>query len=56
MSAERKADVEAAIAKLEFELELAIRQGGLDPKFAWMAILAAGSWFAVLTVGKVGDQ
>jgi hypothetical protein len=62
MTKERKADVEAKLAELEYEIALAIRQNAMDEKFTWMATFsgptpAAGKpekpWIAVLSVGKV---
>ena len=62
MSAERKADTEAALAELEYEIALAIRQGVMKDKFQWMATFAGppeaqgesmSAWIAVLSVGKV---
>jgi hypothetical protein len=61
MSAERKADIEAALAELEYEIALAIRQGAMKDKFQWMATFHANHvpgqpeepWIAVLSVGKV---
>jgi hypothetical protein len=61
VTTERKADVEAKIAELEYEIALAIRQGVMDEKFSWMATFSERSapgkpeqpWIAVLSVGKV---
>jgi hypothetical protein len=59
---ERRADVEARLAELEYEIALAIRQGQIDEKFNWMATFSGRApqqgqpeepWFAVLTIGKV---
>lgn len=61
MSKERKADMEAALAELAFEIELAIKQGLMTDKFQWMTTCsgppdanAEEHWFAVLTIGSVG--
>lgn len=58
MTYERKADVESALADLESEIALAIRQGAMPDKFQWMATFPTpdAPWFAVLTVGKVGEN
>ena len=55
----RKADVEARLAELEYEIALAIRQGGMEDKFNWLATFSGPTeakpeehWIAVLTVGK----
>jgi hypothetical protein len=55
----RKADVAARLAELEYEIALAIRQGGMEDKFNWLATFSGPTeakpeehWIAVLTVGK----
>jgi hypothetical protein len=53
MSAERKADMEAALAELAFEIELALKQGRIADAFHWM-MTATGPddapWIAALTI------
>jgi hypothetical protein len=59
---DRKADVAARLAELEYEIALAIRQGAMEDKFNWLTTFSGPSktgregpeehWIAVLTVGK----
>jgi hypothetical protein len=59
MSEERKADMEAQLAELQFEIELAISQGMMPKTLNW-TVTAEGPdgepWIAVLTIGKVSAQ
>jgi hypothetical protein len=58
VSEERKADMEAALVELEFEIALAIKQGLMPDNFQWMASAIGPDgepWFAVLTIGKVTE-
>jgi hypothetical protein len=55
MSAERKADLEAALAELAYEIDLAVRQG-LPELFQWETTMKGPdgqTWTAILTIGKV---
>ena len=62
MSEQRKADIEAALAELKFEIDLAISQGAMPSNFTWQSDFegppetqgeSSQPWFAVLTIGKV---
>jgi hypothetical protein len=57
MTEERKADVEAAIAALEYELWLAIRQGSLVGELKWTKAIdppgATNPYVVLLTVAEV---
>jgi hypothetical protein len=58
MSEERKADMEAELAELDFEIALAIKQGSMPNNFQWMteAIGPDGEpWIALLSIGRVGE-
>jgi hypothetical protein len=58
MSEERKADMEAELAELDFEIALAIRQGVMPDNFQWTMTTEGPDgepWIALLTIGKVGD-
>jgi hypothetical protein len=57
MSAERKADVEARLAELEYELHLAIAQGEMAKPFRWTAVINVDGkppYIALLSVAPVG--
>ena len=56
MSEERKADMEAELAELNFEIDLAIQQGAMPNTFNWTATFNGPDgepWIAVLTIGRV---
>jgi hypothetical protein len=56
MSEERKADMEAALAELEFEINLAIQDGSIPVPFQWKATFTGPDgepWFAAMTIGRV---
>jgi hypothetical protein len=57
MSEERKADMEAALAELEYEINLAIQSGRIpDDKLDWQETFTGPDgepWIALLTIGKV---
>jgi hypothetical protein len=56
MSEERKADMEAALAELEFEIALAVKQGVMPDKFQWTETLTGPDgepWIALMTIAKV---
>jgi hypothetical protein len=58
MSEERKADMEAALAELDFEIALAIKQGAMPDNFQWTTTAEGPDgepWFAVMTIGKVSS-
>jgi hypothetical protein len=53
MSAERKADMEAALTELAFEIELAIKQGRIADAFHWSTPATGpddAPWVATLTI------
>ena len=58
----RKADVEAKLVELEYEIALAIRQGAVGEQFTWTQTFdhhgkdKDDPWIAVLTVAKVGSS
>lgn len=57
MSEERKADMEAELAELKFEIELAIKQGVMPQKFNWTETFEGPDgepWIALMTIEKVG--
>ena len=57
MNAKRKADMQAALAELDFEINLAIQQGRIpDDKLDWQETFTGPDgepWIALLTIGKV---
>lgn len=56
MSAEPKADMEGAIAELEYEINLAIQQGSIPVPFQWMETFTGPDgepWFAIMTIARV---
>ncbi len=56
MSEERKADMEAELAELKFEVDLAIQQGAMPDNFQWSTTLVGPDgepWIALLSIGKV---
>jgi hypothetical protein len=57
MTEERKADMEAALAELEFEINLAIQERRVpDNGFDWQETFTGPDgepWIALLTIGKV---
>jgi hypothetical protein len=58
MSAERKADLEARLAELEYELHLAIAQGALTKPFRWTAAINVDGkppYIVLLSVAPVGE-
>jgi hypothetical protein len=58
MSEERKADMDAELAELDFEIALAIKQRLMPDNFQWMVTVEGPDgepWIALLSVGKVGD-
>ena len=57
MSEQRKADIEAELAELAFEIELAIEQGAMPEDFRWTTTFEGPDgepWIALLSIGKVG--
>ena len=58
MSEERKADMDKVLAELKFEIWLAIKQGRMTIPFQWSEVIdtEGDPWFAVLTIGKVGED
>ena len=63
MTKERKADVQAKLCELEYEIALAIRQGASGEQYTWTqtfdhheAKKPDEPWIAVLTVAKVGSS
>jgi hypothetical protein len=58
MSEERKADMEAELAELDFEIALAIKQGSMPNNFQWVAEAIGPDgepWIALLSIGRVGE-
>ena len=58
MSKERKADMEAELAELAFEIELAVKQGLMPEDFRWTITFEAPDgepWIVLLSIGKVGE-
>jgi hypothetical protein len=56
MTEEKKADVDAALAELEYQLWLAVKQGVIRESFQWAATLTAEGrepWIALLSVAEV---
>jgi len=56
MSEERKADMEAELAELKFEIDLSIQQGVIVKDFQWTDTFIGPDgepWIALLSVGKV---
>jgi hypothetical protein len=56
MSEERKADLPAALAELEYEINLAIQQSTIPVPFNWTETFTGPDgepWFALMTVGRV---
>lgn len=56
MSEERKADMDAELAELKFEIDLAIQQEAMPDKFHWSDTFLGPDgepWIAVMTIGKV---
>jgi hypothetical protein len=56
MSEQRKADIEAELAELAFEIELAIEQGAMPENFHWSTEATGPDgepWIVLLSVGKV---
>lgn len=60
MSDERKADMDAALAELEYAIWLAIRQGVIKDRFSWTQAIEvegiADPYFVALTIGRVGEH
>lgn len=59
MSEERIPNMEATIAELEHALWAAIKGGLVKDNFQWSQVIDVGErdpWYAVLTVGKVGEH
>ena len=57
MSEERKADMEAELAELDFEIALAIRQDAMPDHFQWTTTIEGPDgepWIVLLSIGKVG--
>jgi hypothetical protein len=56
MSEERKADLPAVLAELEFELNLAIQDSSIPVPFQWTETFTGPDgepWIALMTVGRV---
>ncbi len=59
MSKQRKADMEAALTELKFEIDLAIEQAAIADNLNWTTTFIGPDgepWIAVLTIGKVSAQ
>ena len=58
MSEERKADMEAELAELDFEIALAIKQGLMPNNFQWTATAEGPDgepWVVLLSIGRVSE-
>jgi hypothetical protein len=58
MSEERKADMEAELAELDFEIALAIKQGLMPEDFRWMTTAKGPDgepWIVLLSIGRVSE-
>jgi hypothetical protein len=56
MSEQRKADMDAQIAELKFEIDLAIQQGSMPVRFEWNDAMEGPDrepWIVMLTIAKV---
>ncbi len=59
MSEQRKADMEAELAELKFEVDLAIQQGAMPDNFQWSDTFMGPDgepWIALLSISKVGEK
>jgi hypothetical protein len=59
MSSERKADIDAQLAELKFEIDLAIQQGAMPDNFQWTDAIQGPDgepWIVLLSIGKVYPQ
>ncbi len=56
MSEQRKADMDAQLAELKFEVDLAIQQDVMPDNFQWTDTFMGPDgepWIALLSIGKV---